>query len=205
MKDGRPYIVGLGGTTRPGSSTEQALRCALSAAQRHGATVDVFAGAELATLPMYAPEKPVRSEVAVRMVNALREADGVIIASPGYHGGISGLVKNALDYAEDLSKDDRPYLHGLPVGTIATGAGWQAIGSTLAALRTVAHAVRGWPTPLGAGVLTIGKAFGENGECLDESAAFQLNTIGRTVVEFAMRTIVPPQPAGAVPSGSQTA
>ena len=38
---------------------------------------------------------------------------------------------------------------GLPVGSIACGAGWQAAGQTLSALRAIVHALRGWPTPIG--------------------------------------------------------
>ena len=36
-----------------------------------------------------------------------RGAHALIIGSPGYHGGISGLVKNALDYLEELREDPR--------------------------------------------------------------------------------------------------
>ena len=42
---------------------------------------------------------------------AYRWADGLLVASPGYHGGISGMMKNALDYVEDLRADERVYLH----------------------------------------------------------------------------------------------
>ena len=83
------------------------------------------------------------------LVGAVRACDGLIIASPGYHGSVSGLVKNALDGLEDLRDDRRPYLHGRAVGLIVTADGAQAGGSTLAALRSVVHALRGWPTPLG--------------------------------------------------------
>jgi FMN reductase len=43
-------------------------------------------------------------------VAEVERADGIVIASPGYHGGISGMVKNALDYLEDLRDAPRPYL-----------------------------------------------------------------------------------------------
>ena len=68
-------------------------------------------------------------------MEAIRAADGVIIASPRNHGSISGLVKNAIDYVEGTAKDQRVYLDGVPVGLFATAYGWQATGSTLAALR----------------------------------------------------------------------
>ncbi len=88
------------------------------------------------------------------MVEAVREADGIIIAAPGYHGTISGRVPDARDYLEDLSKDDRPYLDGRAVGLIATAFGDQASMSTMQTLRSIVHALRGWPTPMGATVRT---------------------------------------------------
>src|SRR5204863_6434613 len=34
--------------------------------------------------------------------------------------------------------------HGRPVGSVATGAGWQGAVNTLTALRNIVHALRGW-------------------------------------------------------------
>jgi FMN reductase len=44
----------------------------------------------------------------------VRGADALVFGSPGYHGTLSGLVKNALDYLEELGRDARPYVDGLP-------------------------------------------------------------------------------------------
>jgi FMN reductase len=148
-----PFIVGMGGTVRTNSSTERALRLALGAAEKLGCRTLLISGTDI-DLPNYRPEVRERIPTAERLVAAIREADGVIIGSPGYHGGISGLVKNALDYLEDLSKDKRPYLDGRPVGCIATAAGWQGAVATLDALRNVVHALRGWPTPIGIAINT---------------------------------------------------
>lgn len=185
MADTRPYIIGVGGTTRAGSSTERALRFALQVAEREGARTLGFYGPELAELPMYAPELPARTEGAVRFVEELRQADGIIVASPGYHGSVSGLVKNALDYVEDLRDDPRCYFDGLAVGCIATGAGWQAIVATIQQLRTIAHSLRGWPTPLGAAINSTQKVFDDEGDVVDERSRFQLETVAREVMQFA--------------------
>ena len=75
-----------------------------------------------------------------------------MIASPGYHGSVSGMVKNALDYAEDLRHDERPYLEDRAVGLIAVAHGWQTAVGTLNQLRQVVHALRGWPAPLGVAI-----------------------------------------------------
>lgn len=175
----RPYIVGLGGTLRPSSSTESALRIALDEARAAGARTELFGGEALARLPMYDPESENVGE-AVRLVESLRRADGVIIASPGYHGSVSGLVKNALDYIEDLREDARPYLSGRPVGCVTTAYGWQAAVTTLQTLRSIVHALRGWPTPLGAAVnsATTRISYGEEPE---DRVGFQLRTVGREV------------------------
>ncbi|MEX0730760.1 MAG: NAD(P)H-dependent oxidoreductase [Aquisalimonadaceae bacterium] len=181
----QPLILGIGGTTRAGSSTEKALLVSLRAAEAMGARTAMMAGPEL-ELPLYAPERPERTDAARKLVDLFRRADGYIFSSPSYHGSISGLIKNALDYTEDLREDERPYLDGRAVGLIAGAAGWQGPGQTLAAMRAIVHALRGWPTPLGAMLNTELKVFGEDGGCIDASAEFQLQTVGRQVVQFAL-------------------
>ncbi len=57
-----------------------------------------------------------RGGATARVVEALRNARGVILSSPSYHGLISGHIKNALDYTEDLRNDRKPYLAGRVVG-----------------------------------------------------------------------------------------
>ena len=182
----RPFIVGLGGTTRPGSTSETAVRFALAAASRLGANVRMFDGAAL-NLPMYAPESSFRSAGAVELVNALRAADGVIIGSPGYHGSVSGLLKNALDYTEDMRADPEVYMENRAVGCIVCAAGPQAIGTTLTAMRSIAHALRGWPTPLGVGLNTSGPRIFDGELCTDESTAAQLRILAEQVMDFATR------------------
>lgn len=177
-------IVGIGGTTSPGSSTEQALAIALRAAAGEGAQVTLFDGAFLSALPHYALGVTEGSDEARSLVAAVRGAHGLVIASPGYHGSISGLVKNAIDYVEETSKDDRVYLDGLPVGLIVTAYGWQATGSTLATMRSIVHALRGWPTPLGAAIRAVSGMF-KDGACSDPAASAQLELVGRQVAEFA--------------------
>lgn len=177
-------VVGIGGSLRADSQSERALRIALDGAERAGAKTTVITGADL-VLPFYDPAEPDRSPAAYRLVEELRNADGVVLVSPGYHGTISGLVKNALDYIEDLREDSRPYLDGRAVGCVAAATGWQAAVNTLTSLRSIVHALRGWPTPLGAAVNSANVRFAADGDCSDEQVAATLRTIGLQVVEFA--------------------
>lgn len=180
----RPYIVGIGGTARPDSTSEKALRFTLAEVREAGAEVEIFTGRDI-ELPMYVPGDKTRGASAAALIGALRRADGIVLASPGYHGSISGLIKNALDYAEEMRDDALPYFEGRAIGLIACAAGWQATGSTLSALRSVVHALRGWPTPLGAAINTNGGPFRADGSVVDGAVAGHLKTLAQQVVEFA--------------------
>ena len=191
MSSFRPYIVGIGGTTRPGSSSERALRYALLLAGARGADVELFDGASI-NLPMYAPESPVRSEAAERLIAALRRANGVILSTPCYHGSVSGLVKNALDYTEDMCNDAEPYLDGRAVGLIVCGHGWQSTGIVLSAFRSIVHALRGWPTPMGVAINTLVERFDETGQGVSEQSARQMGVMVAQVIEVArLRALMP--------------
>ncbi len=178
-----PYVVGLGGTLRPDSSSECALQIALEGARAAGATVRGFMARDL-DLPFYDPQTVDRSTGARELVEALRAADGVVIASPGYHGGISGLIKNALDYVEDMVDDERVYLADIPVGCIGVAYGSQAAVSVLSGLRAIVHALRGFPTPYGASVVATPGLLTAAG-CSDEQVRDRLLLVGRQVADFA--------------------
>lgn len=161
-----PLVVGIGGSTRAGSSSELVLRAVLDAAERRGARTDLFAADRMPVRP-YDPAR-VDDAAAPALLDALRRADAVVFASPGYHGQLSGLVKNALDYTEEMRDDERPYLDGRVVACLAVAFGWQAAVNTLTALRQVAHALRAWPTPLGIAVNTAEPGVLREGRLVDE-------------------------------------
>ena len=174
----RPNILGIGGTTRAGSSTERALRYAANEVERLGGKMQIICGSNL-VLPLYRVDKSARSDEAKRLVDAFRNCDALLVASPGYHGSISGLIKNALEYAEDLAHDEKPYLEGKARGWIVGGLGWQAIGTTLVSLRSVGHALKAWSAPMEVAMSTAGKVFGSSGEILVPEVRQDLDTLVR--------------------------
>jgi FMN reductase len=186
MANAAPYILGVGGSTRANSSSERAVAAALQAAEKAGAQIHLISATKL-ELPMYAPERPERTDEAKEFIAQVTRADGMILGSPGYHGGISGLIKNALDYIEDLREIDPPYLQDTPVGCLVCAAGWQAAITTLVSLRSTVHALRGWPTPLGVAINTVESPFAEDGTIADTGIADQLDLLGQQVVDFAVR------------------
>jgi FMN reductase len=170
-----PLIVGLGGTMRFGSSNERALRIAIEHAGELGAETLLITGARL-DLPTYDPAIGPNA-AADYVIDAIERADGVILASPSYHGGMTGLLKNALDHLEALADRPRPYFRDRPVGLIATGDGWQGPNATLQTLRLAVHALQGWPTPLG-----IAHNVADEGV---DSARRQLHTMAEQVMDLA--------------------
>lgn len=177
-------VVGIGGTLRAGSSSERLARAVLAACEARGAAVRMFDGSHLAKLPHFDPATPDRSAAEAELVEAVRTCDALVIASPGYHGGVSGLVKNAIDLLEDLRGDVRPYFDGRPVGLIVSAAGWQAGGVTLAALRGIVHAMRGWPTPIGLAVNSIEqKPFDADGNLADAGIAAAVEAMAGQLME----------------------
>lgn len=161
-----------------------AMRHVLKAAAAAGARIELISASAL-DLPMYQPDNQLRTVLAGSLVAELSRADGIIIGSPGYHGSISGLVKNALDYAEDLRQDARPYFSGRAVGCIATAGGWPAAVNTLNTLRDIVHALRGWPTPIGAAINSTENVFDAEGNCLVPRIAQILDLMAGEVLSFA--------------------
>ncbi|HEY0594378.1 NAD(P)H-dependent oxidoreductase [Sphingopyxis sp.] len=180
----QPHIVGLGGNATPGGSAERLLRHALARCEAQGAVTTLLAG-EAIDLPMYAPHRSERCSKAQALMAALRDADGIIVASPAYHGTVSGVVKNVLDYAQDLAADARPYFDGRAVGLIAVAGGWQAAGSTLATLRSITHALRGWPTPMAVTANSSQPLFDPDGPVADPGLRTQLDIMAGQVLTFA--------------------
>ena len=178
-------IVGIGGTARPNSTSERAVLETLRKARELGAETRFFDGAFVSGLPLYVPERKERTDPERDFIAAMRRCHGVIVGTPGYHGSLSGPIKNILDLLEDTARDEHPDLDGRAFGCVVTAYGWQACGTTLVALRMIAHALRAWPTPFGAALNASTPLFETDGTCIDEKIAQQLAVVATQVVEFA--------------------
>jgi FMN reductase len=175
------HIVGIGGTIRAHSTTDKALAWMMAAVEARGARTSLFKGADL-DLPLYDPTSASQPDARLAMyLEAVRTCDALVVASPVYHGGPSGVVKNALDHLQPLMDDDRPYLTGRAVCCIAAGGGLPGAASTLSALRDVVHALRGWPTPMQVPINSTTAPFDAGGACMD---AKLLNTLDAALINL---------------------
>lgn len=88
-------IMALSGSLRA-ASTNTALLRAIAASAPDGVLVEIV---PLAEIPLFNPDlEPSPPDVVTRFRAQVGEADGIIIASPEYAHGISGVLKNALDW-----------------------------------------------------------------------------------------------------------
>ena len=187
-RNGRLKVVGIGGTLRIGSSSLGALRRTLGAAREAGAEIELVDLKELG-LPMYEPGRPLAEygAGAEGLVGAMRGADALILSTAAYHGTLAGVTKNALDFAQFLSGDERPYFDGKVVGLIATAGGEMAGANATGALVNVVHALRGTVAPLMVAVPRAWERSDSDGNITDEGYGGRLDGLGKLVVDLASR------------------
>ncbi|MCM3785265.1 NAD(P)H-dependent oxidoreductase [Neobacillus mesonae] len=92
-------------------------------------------------LPFYAPDDSGEEQENVRQFKRLLEAsDGIVLITPEYHGSLSGVLKNALDFASAHQFNNKPVLSV----SIAGGA----VGvSSLSQLQTIVRNLHGINSP----------------------------------------------------------
>jgi NAD(P)H-dependent FMN reductase len=172
-------IVGLAGSLRDTSSTRMAVRCALLGAEERGAHAQLL---DLAAydLPFLGREKERTASVAVkRFLTDLQAADGIILGSPEIHGGLSGVLKNALDLT------GRELFEGKMLGLIGVAGGRMGASETLSQLRAIGRSLHAWVVPTEVSVGTADEAFDPRGEPVDPDVADRLKSVGREVAHFA--------------------
>lgn len=97
-------------------------------------------------IPIYKPrEKEVPAGVQA-FVDRFTQADVHVWLSPLYHGGMAGVMKNALDWLELSSSNQPAYLTNKVIGLTCWSAGNQAMQG-ITSMDQVAKALRAWTLP----------------------------------------------------------
>ena len=132
-------VLGVAGSIRSGSYSRQALQMALEHAKKYGAEVRLL---DIDDLPLYDPNASASKEVE-KAGEVVAWADAIILASPDYHGSMSGALKNFLDhfYEEFAGK-----LFGYIVASHEKGL------TVMDQMRTAVRQCYGWSMPYGVSV-----------------------------------------------------
>jgi FMN reductase len=115
----------------------------------------------------------------VRLCEEVKHAKGILLATPEYHGGYSGVLKNALDL---MGFDE---FEGKMIGLIGVAGGSTGAFGALSALRSVGRALHAWVVPEQAAVANVQEVFDDDGTCTDQGIEKRLKTVGRQVAKFA--------------------
>jgi FMN reductase len=169
-------IVGMAGSLRAGSYSQFLLNAAMKRVEALGAEVEIVDLRSL-HLPFCdgGDDYPDYPDVA-KLQQIFRSADGMILATPEYHGSVSGVLKNALDLMgfEEFS--------GKVTGLLSV-LGGQSNSNALNDLRTITRWVHAWTIPEQVAIGQAWKAFGADGELVDASIAKRLDGFAQSLVD----------------------
>lgn len=132
-------VLAVVGSLKRESVSRVAVRYVSEALRGAGCVVDVLELGELA-LPLFNPDTARQVPQYAELQGRVMAADVVILASPDYHGGPSGALKNFLDY----------FWHEFAGKLMATLVASHEKGLTAADhLRTIARQCYAWMLPYG--------------------------------------------------------
>ncbi len=103
-----------------------------------GQSCDIVNFTEL-PLPLFVPDAPNSQELenTQTLVKKINQANGLIIATPLYHGSLSGVLKNALDHLPSTAFGNKP------IALANVGGGIRAGQSACEHLRTIIRSMSG--------------------------------------------------------------
>lgn len=171
-------ITGICGSLNPTSATRRALVLALEATKNAGAQTRLLDLREF-DLPFAESGFDAANFPDVARFNQLvRESDGLIWATPEYHGSFSGALKNALDLGSFEEYE------GKVVALLGVAAGQIGAINALSHLRTVGRQLHAWVLPAQVSVARAYAAFNEEGRFNDPKLAESVEKLGAELVKW---------------------
>jgi FMN reductase len=175
-------LVGLGGTLRAVSYSKMALEAALAIAAEKGAETHLI-DIKTLRLPMYDADAEINDypepKVVEEFIELHRRADVYLWSTPCYHGTVTGSFKNAVDFLEFMSDDERPYLTGRAVGVMTVND-----TPPIDHMRTIARELRAWVCP--SSVVLTKRDF-TDGVIHSEVVLRRMNRVVNELLDFAKR------------------
>lgn len=112
-------ILAFAGSLRKGSFNKMLLKAAKEVAPKE-MEFDIF---DLAGIPLFNADLEAAGdpETVTVFKDAIRSANGILIASPEYNHGMTGVTKNAIDWASRPAKNSP--ISGKPVGILGASPG----------------------------------------------------------------------------------
>ena len=177
-------IAAILGTTRPGNLTSKAFALAVDELERHPqVVVTTLDPAELdLAFPGRSGESPARDHLQA----AVRDADGVVFATPEYHGSYAAAMKLVIEHLGFPSK-----LASKPAALIGAASGAIGAVKALEHLRSVLSHVGAIVLPGPVSVAGVHMVFDEDGKCLDEAVERRTRKLAANLLDYIERSTCP--------------
>src|SRR6266568_1457230 len=134
-------IAGISGSLRVGSYTRSAVAAALEGAAEVGAETRLIDLRDYQLVFLNSREEAEYPPDVLRLRADVRQADGLILGTPEYHGGLSGALKNALDL---MGFDE---FEGKMIALVGVSGGRLGAFDALNSLRNIGRALHAWVIP----------------------------------------------------------
>ncbi len=173
-------VVGICGSIRSGSYTRMALKIALEGAQEVGVQTQLIDLRDYHLVFCDGKEdESAYPEDVFKLRREVKQARGIILGTPEYHGGFSGVLKNALDL---MGFDE---IEGKMIGLVGVSGGAMGAANALDSLRTIGRALHAWLIPEQASIPEAWKVFDESGKMKNADLEDRVREVGRKVARFA--------------------
>ncbi len=176
----RVFVVGICGSLRRSSYTRMAVQIALQGAQETGAQTRLIDLRDYHLVFCTGNEdESTFPEDVFKLRREVSQAQGIILGTPEYHGGVSGVLKNALDL---MGFDE---IEGKMIGLVGVSGGALGAVHALNNLRTVGRALHAWVIPEQVSIPEAWKVFDDSGTLKDSGLEERVKEVGRQVARFA--------------------
>jgi len=172
-------IAGISGSLRAGSYTRRAVEIALEGAAETGAETRLIDLRDYNLVFRDGKDDTGYPDDVFRLRTEVKQAEGVILGTPEYHGSFSGVLKNALDL---MGFDE---FEGKMIGLVGVSGGRMGAFDALNSLRNIGRALHAWVIPEQTSVPEAWKVFSEDGKIADPQLEQRLKEIGRQVARFS--------------------
>lgn len=182
-------ILAFAGSTRVASYNKQLIKFAAQGAQSPGTQINVIDLRDF-PMPLYDGDLEEASGLpdnAKKFKKLLREHDGLLISSPEYNSSITGVLKNAIDWASRAETDDEPDLvcfKGKVAGLMSASPGGLGGLRGLVHLRSILGNIGVIVLPEQVAISSAHEAFDAAGKLKDERKAKQVIGIATGLADF---------------------
>jgi FMN reductase len=171
-------VIGICGSLRQDSYSRMALSIALQGAAERGAGTRIIDLNDYDLVFADGRDTPYPAGVQ-RLKEHVKAADGIIIATPEYHSGMSGVLKNAID----LMGFDQ--FGGKMIGLVGVSGGAMGAVNALNSLRAVGRSLHAWVIPHQVSIPEAWKLFNQQGQLENQDIQERLLEVGRQVARFS--------------------